>query len=166
MHPTSPTTSQVLESSGDNSLTETQLPVHVPTAQLNLLDDGLHPSKNLLAPQLILIDRSNTGDKTAILLKTDGLVASLTLSNTDNHSDARCESIEQEQEHAGQGDEATDVPLQDPEVRGPAQSHQGRPAEQLEWSSTHDSAKAEPYLVSNDGPVDDQNEQEDGCLRD
>lgn len=166
MHPTSPTTSQVLESAGDNSLTETQSLVHVPTAQLNLLDDDLHSSENLPAPQLVLTDRGTTEDKTAIPLERDRLVASLMLSNTDNHSDTRCESIGPGQEHTEQGDEAMDVPLQVPEIRGLTQSQsQSRPAERPEWSSTRDSAKAEPYPVSNEGPVDDQKEPEDGCPR-
>lgn len=94
-------------------------------------------------------------DKTAIPLDTDHLVASLSTSN--NHRDTRYESVE-DQEHAGQGDEAN-VPLQDSKIHGPSQSS---PAQQVE-SSTHDS-RGEPYPV-NGGPVDDRNEPEDGYPR-
>lgn len=137
-----------------DSLADTHSPIHAPT-QPNLLDDGLHSSGNLLAPQLILTKRDSMEDNTAILFETDDLVASLPSSN--NHGDARYESIE-EQEHAGRGDEAN-VPLQDSMIHGPAQSN---PAQQVGFS-THD-CRGEPYPV-NGGPVDDRNEPEDGCPR-
>lgn len=138
-----------------DSLTETHSPIHAPT-QPNLLDDdGLHSGGNLPAPQPILTKKDSMGDKTAISLDTDHLVASLSSSN--NHRDARCESIE-EQEHAGQGDDAN-VPLQDSKIHGPGQSSLA----QRVGSSTHDS-RGGPHSV-NGGPVDDRNEPEDGCPR-